>query len=61
VNALLHGYAHNPFEAQAYDLQSQFDRAEDVVGPPAIVATHAEQARELVVDIFRQNRVIMGG
>lgn len=35
------GYAHNPLEAIAYDLQSQFDRGLPIANVEAVVSAHA--------------------
>ncbi len=60
VSTLLHGYANNPLEAAAYDLQSQFDRDVPIPDLVDIVRAGAEQARALVAENFRQHRIVMG-
>jgi hypothetical protein len=60
VSTLLHGYANNPLEATAYDLQSQFDRDVALPGMADLVRAGAEQARALVAENFRQHRIVMG-
>jgi hypothetical protein len=61
VGTVQNGYAKNPFEVTAFDMQSQFDRdvpVDDVVGA---VAADALRARAWVAEFFRQHGVPMGG
>lgn len=60
VSTLLHGYANNPLEVTAYDLQSQFDREMVLPDVAEVVQSGAVQACALVAENFRQHRIVMG-
>lgn len=61
VGAVQHGYAKNPFEITAFDLQSQFERDVPVANAVATIRDDALRAREWAVEFFRQHDVPMGG
>ena len=61
VGAIQHGYAKNPFEISAFDVQSQFDREVPVADAVATIRADALRAREWAVEFFRQHDVPMGG
>ena len=61
VGAIQRGYAKNPFEITAFDLQSQFDRDVPVDDAVATIRADALRAREWAVEFFRQHDVPMGG
>jgi hypothetical protein len=55
-----YGYAKSPFEAMAFDMQSQFDRRVAVTDLVGTVQAHARQTRSWAAEVFRQNNVPMG-
>jgi hypothetical protein len=55
-----HGYAKSPFEALAYDLQSEFDRNVQVRDVAATVRANALNTRAWAAEVFRQHGVPMG-
>jgi hypothetical protein len=57
---LRHGYARNPLEAMAYDLQSQFDRNVAIPELEATVAAHARDRCAEMAALFARHRVPMG-
>lgn len=61
MGLIQHGYAQNPFEAVAFDMQSMFDRA--VLIPDLVngVTAHALRTREWAAETFQRNGVVMGG
>jgi len=61
VGAMHHGYAKNPLEVTAFDLQSQFDRGVAVADVVGTVHADALRAREWAAEFFRQHGVPMGG
>ncbi len=61
VGAIQHGYAKNPFEITAFDLQSQFDRDVPVADAVTAIGADALRARESAVEFFRLHDVPMGG
>jgi hypothetical protein len=61
IGAVQHGYARNPFEISAYDLQSLFDRDVPVADAVATIRADALRAREWTAELFRQHNVPMGG
>jgi hypothetical protein len=61
VGAVQHGYAKNPFEVSAFDLQSMFDRDVPVADAVGTIRADALRAREWAAEFFRQHNVPMGG
>jgi hypothetical protein len=61
IGAVQHGYARNPFEISAYDLQSLFDREVPVTDAVETLRADALRAREKAAECFRQHDVSMGG
>jgi hypothetical protein len=61
VGAIKHGYAKNPFEITAFDLQSQFEREVPVTDAMARIRAEALLAREWAVEFFSRHDVPMGG
>jgi hypothetical protein len=57
---LTHGYARNPLEAMAYDLQSQFDRNVPILNLEATVAAHARALCGETAALFERHQVPMG-
>jgi hypothetical protein len=53
VALLRHGYAKNPLEAIAFDLQSQFDRGQPIADAEEAIRRHALAVREQTADLFR--------
>lgn len=60
MGLIQHGYAQNPFEAVAFDLQSQFDRGEPIADIVGTVTTHSKRTREWAAEEFRRHGVAMG-
>jgi hypothetical protein len=60
VGLLQYGYAHCPFEAMAFDLQSQFDRGLAIEDARAHVRAHALRLRDETANLFRQHGLEMG-
>ena len=60
VGLLQHGYAHSPFEAMAFDLQSQFDRGLPITDAEAQIREQALRLRDGTADLFRQHGLVMG-
>jgi hypothetical protein len=54
------GYAHNPFEAVAFDLQSQFDRGMPIPDAAGMISAHARKTRDSTADLFRQHGLPLG-
>ena len=54
ANVLLHGYACNPLEALAFDLEADFKRGARPAGIPEWVANQSLRARESAVAAFRE-------
>jgi hypothetical protein len=61
IGAVQHGYARNPLEISAYDLQSLFDREVPVTDAVAAIRADALRARAWAAEFFRQHGVPMGG
>jgi len=55
VGLLQYGYAQNPLEVVAYDLQSQFDRHLPAADAEAIITSEARRARDAAHAQFRQH------
>ena len=54
-----HGYARNPLEAVAYDLQSQFDRNVGMPNMEAAIVAHAHERRDAVAALFARHGLKM--
>lgn len=61
IGLIEYGYAKNPFETIAFDLQSQFDRRMPIPDLAAAVGSDAHRTREWAADTFRRHGVVMGG
>jgi hypothetical protein len=61
IGAMQHGYAKNPFEISAFDLQSLFEREVPVTDAVAGIRADALRARAWAAEFFRQHNVPMGG
>src|SRR5471030_2191381 len=61
VGLLQYGYAHSPFEAMAFDLQSQFDRGLAIEDANGQIREQALRLRDQTADLFRQQGLEMGG
>ena len=61
IGFIQHGYAKNPFEITAFDLQSQFDRQAPAADAVGTVRAEALRAREWAAEFFRKHDVPMGG
>ena len=55
-----HGYARSPLEIMAFDLQSQFDRGQEIGSTAETIRAHARQTRAATADFFRQHGASMG-
>lgn len=61
VGAVQHGYAKNPFEITAFDLQSLLERDVPMADAIARIRSEALLAREWAVELFSRHDVPMGG
>ena len=61
IGAMQHGYAKNPFEISAFDLQSLFEREVPVADAAAAIRADALRSRAWAAEFFRQHNVPMGG
>jgi hypothetical protein len=61
VGVVQHGYAKNPFEITAFDLQSQFDRDVPIADVVGTVRADARRARDWTEEFFQRHGVPMGG
>jgi hypothetical protein len=59
IGVLQHGYAHNPLEALAYDLQSQFDRSLPIPNLEANVEAHAREMYTEASTLFERHQLPM--